>query len=1108
MAFPEDPLGTQVEFQIGGTWVDVTEYAQLRDIITHTRGRTGEVQGVDPASCTLTLRSPDGLFSWRNPRSPLFGLLNKNTPMRVSVAAGAPRMLLPEEQRQARAATPDAAALRIAGSIDIRIEVALRQRLGQIVELCGKYSLTGDQRSWLMLIGPSGELLVRRSTDGVTFQQYGSTSPIPFTASGRIALRATWSASTGVYTHYTAPSIAGPWTQLGLASGGSGGTAPTYASSAPLHVGDVGTLGLEPPDGSIHAFQLRSGIGGTAVASVDFTAQAVGAPSFVDGAGVTWTLVNGAQISNRRILFSGEYSDWPARWDRAGQLITVEGEAAGVLRRLNQGRKVLQSTLRRRIPSDPTLLAYWPMEDDSEATQAYSPIAGVPPIRLTNFAMASDDSFAGSEPLPVVEPGATLSAEVPPPAVGTGPWQVEMVYRIPVAPGTLATFFEVHTTGTAVRWTVQVQTGNVQVKAFNSEGTQLFFINSTAGTTPNFFGSENRVRIFARQNGGNVQVDLSWTNVSSTGVFHTTSFAGQVGNVRRISSTFGAGMDGTTIGHLAVFQATDTRIMDGADDGYLGETAAARLRRLSIEEGLPIAVAGAPAETARMGPQRPATLLEQLEQCEQADGGLLVEDRERLGLKYRARSSLYNQTPKLTLSYRQRGLAELEPIDDDSQLRNDWTVQRVGGSSGRAELTSGPLSVADPPLGVGRYDDSVTLNLHSDSQTEPMAYWLLHLGTVDEARYPVVSIRLHRAPELIPTVLELAEGDLIRLTDLPDWLPPGPVDLIVQGLSEEIGVRTWTVDLVCAPGSPWRAGVVGDAVLGRADTSGSQLVAAVAAADTTLSVQTTAGPEWVTSALYPSEFPFDVRAGGEVMTVTGIADAVSDAFGRTVASGWGAATSGQAWAVTGGSTTDYSVGSGVGAHAMTTVNVSRRCTMAQPGPDFDLQADMATSALSTGGHQSGGPMARATDGNNLYQARLEATPAQGLVLTLRKRVGGTETVLATATLSLTHAAGVFYRIRFQGQGSTLRARAWRASDPDPGGWQVAVTDGDLTAAGEMGVRSLIATSNTNVSPVVRYDNFRLASPQRFTVVRAVNGLIKPHPAGTAVGLAFPAVVAL
>src|SRR5690606_17642709 len=158
---------------------------------------------------------------------------------------------------------------------------------------------------------------------------------------------------------------------------------------------------------------------------------------------------------------------------------------------------------------------------------------------------------------------------------------------------------------------------------------------------------------------------------------------------------------------------------------------------------------------------------------------------------------------------------------------------------------------------------SVTLNLYEDEQAEPMAHWLLHLGTVDEARYPLITLKLHRAPELIETVLDLSEGDLIRLTDLPAWLPPGPVDLILQGYTERIGVRTWEIDLVCAPGSPWQVGVVEDEILGRVDTDASELAADVDEADTTLVVAATEGPEWGRSAEYAGEFPFGVVAGGE-----------------------------------------------------------------------------------------------------------------------------------------------------------------------------------------------------------------------------------------------------
>ncbi|WP_432041405.1 hypothetical protein [Streptomyces cadmiisoli] len=1035
--------------------------------------------------------------------------------MRATVNAGPPGLLLPDGL-SAYAQTPDVAALDITGSIDVRVEVAVANIQGEAgnVLLAGKYDTAANQRSWLMMVGNTGQLLFRRSLDGASFFTVGSTDPIPLPPSGRVALRATWDNTAGQYRFYTAPSIGGTWTQFGLTAVGTPATS-MFNSSAPVRVGDVVVTGNLAPEGAIYAFQLRNGIGGTVVADIDFTAQAIGAASFADATGKTWTLGGAAAISNRHIRYSGEYSDWPARWGNAGHLILVEGEGAGILRRLNQGTKPLQSTLRRRIPSDTSLLAYWPMEDDAEATQAYSPIPGVKPMKLAGFEMASDDSFAGSAPLPVVQVGASLSAEVPAPAAGTGPWQVEMVYRIPTAPGALATFFELATTGTAVRWTVQVQTNNVQLRAFDSDGVQLALINSTAGSTPSFFGSENRVRIFARQNGGNVDVDIAWLNVAASGVFQSTSFAGQVGMVRKVSSPFGAGMDGTTIGHLAVFQATDTKIFDGADDGYQGETAAARLRRLSGEEGLPILVTGVQGETARMGPQRPATLLEQLDQCAGADGGILVEDRERPGLRYRARTSIYNQTPVLDLPFASRGLTGLDPVEDDQAVRNDVTVQRVGGSSGRAEVTEGPLSIDT----VGRYDDAVTLNVYSDGQTEPMAAWLAHLGTWDEARYPELTIRLHRVPELINTVLGITEGDVIRITDLPEGLPPGPVDLLVRGYTERIGVRTWEITFICTPAGPYRVGVVDSSTAGRVDAnpSGSLIAAAVDADDTELVVHTPAAGAthlpvpWITSVgpgpTYAGDFPIPARLGGEVVSVTANAPALWDQFARTVASGWGSPDVGGAWTVI-GTAADYSVGSGVGSVAQPSVGIAHLTLTPAPSADVDLYMDVATSVLAAGASLFTGPLLRAVDNNNHYSIRVDFTTAAAVAITIRKRVAGVETQLGSFTTGLTHAAGAFYRVRFQSAGSSLRAKIWLASSREPRQWQIQVTDTSLTAAANVGTRSFANTGSTAISPIMRFDNIHILTPQRMTVTRSVNGVSKGHSVGAELLVHQPAAIAL
>lgn len=909
MAFPEDPLGAQVEFQIGGIWTDTTEHALTRDIITHTRGRTGEGQAVDPASCSLTLKSPDGLYSPRNPRSPYFGKIGRNTPTRVSVHAGPAALDLPGASTDF-GSTPDAAALDITGDIDIRIDATLRNWLGaadglHTTILAGKLGGPSSNKSWFFGVR-SNLLYFEWSADGTSVLGASSTAQLPLTPSGRLSVRATLDVNNGAsgrtVTFYTAPSgTSGPWTQLGSAVVQSG-TTSIFNSTAAVRIGSV-PVAMTYALGRVQALEIRNGIDGTIAANPLFTAQTPGVTSFVDGSGLTWSVNGAATIGNKRTRFSGEYSEWPAKWDKAGHLITVEGEAAGILRRLNQGDKALQSTLRRRIPSDPTLIAYWPMEDASAATQAYSPTPGVKPMKLTNVEFASDDSLGGSDALLVLQPGATLSATVPPPASGTGPWHVELVNFIPAAPVSVTTLYEIACSGTGNRYRVKVATNNVQLQVVDADDTQLLFLSSGAGSAPNFFGNWNRVRVFARQNGSNIDVDIAWLNAETAGGGHflTGSFAGTVGRVTRVSSVFGSGLEGTALGHLGVFQANNTAIYNGAENGYLGETAADRLNRLSTEESLPITVAGTYSDTAAMGPQRPATLLEQLAQCEAADGGILIEDREQLGLRYRDRVSLYNQTPVLTLPYTSGALGGLEPIDDDSTVRNDRTVERVGGSAARAELTEGALSTSPPPDGVGRYDDSTTINLATDDQTEPMAYWLLHLGTWDEARYPTITIRLHKAPSLIDTVVDIIEGDLIRITDLPTFLPPGPVDLLVQGYTERIGTRTWEIDLVCAPAGPWQVGIVEDEVYGFVDTDGTELAAAVDADDTLLTAIVTAGPVWMW------ETEFDISVGGEVMTVGNVTGVVTDGFDRTLTSAWGTTDTGETWTVTGGSASDFSV---------------------------------------------------------------------------------------------------------------------------------------------------------------------------------------------------------
>jgi hypothetical protein len=236
--------------------------------------------------------------------------------------------------------------------------------------------------------------------------------------------------------------------------------------------------------------------------------------------------------------------------------------------------------------------------------------------------------------------------------------------------------------------------------------------------------------------------------------------------------------------------------------------------------------------------------------------------------------------------------------------------------------------------------------------------------------------------------------------------------------------------------------------------------------------------------------------------------AVFDTFGRTVASGWGIADSGQTWTVV-GTAAEYSTNSTYAITSHPSTGISHLALTAAPAADVDLYVDVAASALATGASLFTGPVVRAADNNNLYQARVDLNTSNQIVLTLRKRVAGVETQLgSTFTSTLTHVAGTFYRVRLQAIGTALKAKIWITTSPEPGPWHIETTDSSLTAAANLGVRCFRNTGNTNAAAELRFDNVDLITPQTYTVTRSANRVVKAQSAGAAVALRNFAPIAL
>ena len=858
-----------------------------RNAVAISDGRSNEASQVEPASLSMTLDNRDGRFSPRNPRGPYYGRLGRNTPIRAYVERGATALEL--DGVDGLVSTPDSPSLSAVGDIDVRVDLTAAG-WGEL-NLCGKYQVAGDRRSWALQTRSDGSLSLVWTTAGTAASMAVAASALPVPLyPGRRAVRVVLDVDNGsgghTATFYLADTIAGPWTRLG-APVVAAGTTSVFDGAAPVQVGAIPDLpnvagfsskAARPVAGRVHAFELRAGA--ALVADPVFGGLAPGTVLVTDAAANVWRLAGGAAITNRRWLGHFELSDLPPTSGSTGRDVYVSATANGLLRRLGQGSAPLKSTIMRGVLSEPAAVAYWPCEDGSEATVLASALTRGRPMTVTGSAsLGGSEAFAASASLPTVS-DSTWAGQVTR-YTPTGRNQTRFLLAIP-AKGTVnnTVLARISTTGRAARWDIIYTTagaGSLSYRVYDDDGGVLL---NTGSTISGYNGALVRVSVEMTQRGGNVDAGLAALRVGeATAVMLIDTIAAATSS-RVASVTINPGkaqLDDVTIGHISVHSAI-TPVDDLTDEltGYVGEPAGRRVERLCAEAGIGFRAIGDLDDCAAMGVQRPDTLINLAQECVDADLGVLFETREVLGLGYRTRASMDNQPPRAALSY--GALSGLDPVDDDQLLRNDVQVSRSGGSSARFTLTEGPLSVADPPHGVGRYDDSVTINVASDSQLPDQAAWRVHVGTVDEARYPSIPINL-AAPAirtdagLVEALLELQIGDRVTISDPPSWLPPEQISQLVQGRSVTLLPFQHAVTLTGAPETPYRIAVYDS---DRYDTAGSVLAEALPAGDVgsvgAVSVATTAGPLWTTT---PGDLPFDVVFGGERATVTGITGAVS-----------------------------------------------------------------------------------------------------------------------------------------------------------------------------------------------------------------------------------------
>ena len=611
--------------------------------------------------------------------------------------------------------------------------------------------------------------------------------------------------------------------------------------------------------------------------------------------------------SVRYYRFHGEIPEWPTNADISASDIYIPITAYGQLRRLSQGTPPSLSAMFRaytKTNSATNVVAYWPCEDGTGATALASGLSGHTPMQFTGSpTLASSTSFQCSTPLPTFN-GSVWTGTISPPVAWTDN-VLRFLMAIPSGGdtdnGIIARFF---TTGTVARADLKYNTafgGELTILGYDGFGGTLFTLGPYTAPTGTWDGGLYRFGFALRQQGSLVQ--YSFQAIPTSGSFTGSAsgtISGTVGAVNQVIMNPNGNMVGTAMGHISVQLVWNTLNDLRAPLQVFNTDSTDRLVRLCGEENVPVQVLdGAATSDPRaygtgfdppccMGAQLPGTFPALLQQCMDVDAGILFETRDRAGLAWRPRFSLYNQgtaystgsAPVVTLDYASHQLSSSPvPQDDDYYTRNDITVQQIGGTSARQFVDVGPLSVQPPPNGVGEYNNSFSLNINSDAFLGPgqmtiadHAGWRLHLGTIDEPRYPSLSVNLrssHLSTSLIQALLAAEIGDVLQVTNPPAWLPPDAVRQIIQGYSERIGTFEHDIVFNCSPESAYRVAASDDTTLSVADTDASVLAAGVASGATTLSVATsTAGsPLWSTSS---GDRPFDIVVGGERMTVTNV----------------------------------------------------------------------------------------------------------------------------------------------------------------------------------------------------------------------------------------------
>ncbi|MHC3392098.1 carbohydrate binding domain-containing protein [Streptomyces lavendulocolor] len=714
------------------TWTDITQYVDMLDGISITRGAQDEQAEVQAGTCSLILDNSDGRFTAGLASSPYYPNVKKNVPIRVRVISTAKNLLTdPGFESGVTAWTSSGTPTRAASATHVH---------------------DGTQA---MLI-----------TWGAVASQ---TVTSPMIHGLQVGQRYT-------YSTYVWVPAGNATVQLSVAGGNIGSASTLFDQFQRISVSWTATA---------TSAQVRVRAVGTPAAGHQVW---VDAGQVEEAAAATAYDSDGAQEHPR---FWGMVNAWPVQWKGLHAKASIT--CTDMFKRLSKA-PALQTMLTEEVLLDEPL-GYYTLTEPSDATSAgdqSGTTAG--PLTISAVGSGGEISFSGEDAGPDGLGAVTLTpATISNGYYLTSDLGQDYETRSRLFYVFHEFWFSTTTTGRVVLGLTSAD-NRYQIVYSLSAGGQLTVESTDNGGV--LGGYSAGPASLADGLPHHVVYDEQSQRVWIDGVSYAITAPFMVGLRHLTVGAFtNSRLWSGTVSHVALY-APDTPALSRyvghyttGTTGHVGEDADDRAARLAGYVGATVTASGTGFDGVGSQAALGSSPLTHLQEVEQAEGGVLIAARDSASLVLQSRDVRYNPTSAVSLAYPDLETDGVVFDDDDQRLVNTVIASRPGGAVQRIKDDASREA-------YGPYEQTLTLHKVTDAEVVDAAQWLVqrYADPPPEMRQvPVEAYTLGTAT--YRALLGADVSSVLTVTDLPDEAPAGSATVTVEGYTETIRINQHGLNL-------------------------------------------------------------------------------------------------------------------------------------------------------------------------------------------------------------------------------------------------------------------------------------------------------------------------